>query len=679
MPARDGTAKIKDKENIYDPDELIFALDIGTRTVIGIVGIQEAEDFKIISVEILEHKSRVMFDGQIHDIDSVAEVVRQVKEKLEKEIGVPLVKVAIAAAGRVLNTCKVKLEKDVDDSREIDYNLIGALEIEAIQNAQKKLDEETTGGDNNRLYCVGYSVVNYFLNGYVMTSLVGHKGNKIGVEILATFLPRVVVDSLYTVMKRVGLEVSSLTLEPIAAINVAIPKSLRQLNLALVDVGAGTSDIALTRDGSVVAYAMTPIAGDEITEEICRQYLVDFNTGEKMKLFLTTKKDSITFTDIMGNKRKVTKDEVGNIVQPVVKLLADTISQKIIEYNNKSPNAVFLVGGGSQVPWLAKLIAENLGLPEERVAVRGRNIIQNLKVSGKKLSGPDSITPVGIAVTAQMQRGNNFFTVTVNGKEVKLFNAKMLKVADALMFSGFNPDQLIGKRGKSLRFKLNGDSRVIRGEHGKAAEIFVNNEIANIDTFIMPGDNIIVKPAKDGKDAEVYVYDIAKELTALNMQQRGIETDIRVYINNVPVSKNEKICDGDAVHIEFIPLSGTNTDQDTNTDSDTSDKKTDLLEKITVNEDLSVNENFPKEDSQEPKLSNEKPPKDNNGISVVVNGKTILLGNKEQYIFVDIFNYIDFDLTKPKGNIVLKLNGRQAAFTDIIKNGDIIEINWDKR
>lgn len=659
MPAKNGDMNSIDKvNNIYDPDELIFALDIGTRTVIGIVGLQEGEDFKIIAIEIFEHKRRVMFDGQIHDIESVADAVRQIKEKLEEKIGVPLVKVAIAAAGRVLNTREAKLEKDIDNGREIDYNLIRALEIEATQIAQQKLDEGITGNDKNRFYCVGYSVVNYYLNGYVMTNLVGQKGYKAGVEILATFLPQVVVDSLYTVMDRVGLEVSSLTLEPIAAINVAIPKNLRSLNLALVDIGAGTSDIALTRDGSVVAYAMVPIAGDEITEEICRHYLIDFNTGEKIKLFLSTKKATITFTDIMGNKRKVTKDEVNEVVQPVVRLLADTISQKILDYNKKSPNAVFLVGGGSQIPGLAKLVSENLGLPQEWVAVRGRNIIQNLKIAEKKLSGPDSITPVGIAVTAQMQKGNNFFTVTVNGKKVKLFNTKKLKVSDALMFSGFNPEQLIGKRGKNLRFTLDGISKVIKGEHGKAAEIFVNNEVASIDTGIMPGDVIIIKPAKDGKDAEVFVSDIIKEKAKTDMLSGGIETDIRVFINNNPASLSDRICEGDDVHIEYIPLNKTKTDS--------------------IIEDT-VKENLPMEDSLELNVPNEKPLKDNNnGISIVVNGKTILLDNhKKQYIFVDIFNYVDFDLSKPKGNIVLKLNGRQAAFTDVIRHGDIIEIYWD--
>ena len=83
---------------------------------------------------------------------------------------------------------------------------------------------------------------------------------------LATFLPQEVVESLYTVVQGADMEVYSLTLEPIAAINVAIPEQYRLLNIALVDVGAGTSDIAITKNGSIVAYGMIPMAGDELTE-----------------------------------------------------------------------------------------------------------------------------------------------------------------------------------------------------------------------------------------------------------------------------------------------------------------------------------------------------------------------------------------------------------------------------
>ncbi len=75
-----------------------------------------------------------------------------------------------------------------------------------------------------------------------------------------------VVEGLYSVILKSNLQVDNITLEPIAAINVAIKEELRLLNLALVDIGAGTSDIAITKDGKIIAYAMTSTAGDEITE-----------------------------------------------------------------------------------------------------------------------------------------------------------------------------------------------------------------------------------------------------------------------------------------------------------------------------------------------------------------------------------------------------------------------------
>lgn len=81
-----------------------------------------------------------------------------------------------------------------------------------------------------KLYCVGYTVKNYYLNDYVIGNLLLQKGQKIAAEVIATFLPRYVIDSLYSVMKKVGLIVDSLTLEPIAAMEAAIPKKLRLLN-----------------------------------------------------------------------------------------------------------------------------------------------------------------------------------------------------------------------------------------------------------------------------------------------------------------------------------------------------------------------------------------------------------------------------------------------------------------
>jgi cell division protein FtsA len=288
--------------------------------------------------------------------------LNEIVDKLEKNLGIALTKVAIAAAGRVLKTSQVKLEYDVDPDSEITEEIVGGIEVDAVQNAQVKLDKELDD-EKTVFYCVGYSVVNYFLNGYVISSLVGHKGKKIGVEVLATFLPRVVVDSLYTVIDKVGLKVHSLTLEPIAAISVTIPKDLRLLNLVLVDIGAGTSDIAVTQSGSVVAYGMVPIAGDEITEKIAHEYLVDFNTAEKIKIDISSGIETIKFKDILGKNNEVSNKNALEMLDSTIEVLASSISNKILEFNKKAPNAVFCVGGGSQINGLTEIISEKLKMP----------------------------------------------------------------------------------------------------------------------------------------------------------------------------------------------------------------------------------------------------------------------------------------------------------------------------
>lgn len=168
----------------------------------------------------------------------------------------------------------------MDPEVKISSEDIYSLDLNGVDLAHRQVCETVT--DVN-YYCVGYTPVKYYLNGYEITNLEGHKGSEISVLLLATFLPEEVVDGLYAAVEIAGLEVANLTLEPIAAMNVAIPENFRLLNIALVDVGAGTSDICITKDGSIIAYGMIPCAGDEISEIIAKHYLVDFATAEKLK------------------------------------------------------------------------------------------------------------------------------------------------------------------------------------------------------------------------------------------------------------------------------------------------------------------------------------------------------------------------------------------------------------
>lgn len=695
-----NNADISKPLDVLNPDELIFALDIGTRSIVGVVGIQEGSRFRIIATEIVEHRNRAMMDGQIHDIDQVAVIAKEVKTKIEARLGTTLKKVAIAAAGRVLKTSQVRVDKDLEAGVEIDREIINSLEIDGIQRAQAILDADVSNEDRTQYYCVGYSVINYYLNGYIISKLKGHRGKTAGADILATFLPHIVVDSLYTVMSRIGLEVSSLTLEPIAAINVTIPPDLRLLNLALVDIGAGTSDIALTKDGSIIAYAMVPIAGDEITEKISQHYLVDFNTGEKIKIALSSSKEDITFTDILKIKHSVKTSEVQEVIKPSAGMLADNIAGRILEYNHKSPNAIFLIGGGSQIPGLSKMIADRLDLPADRVVVRGRDVIRDIKFNDKKLSGPESITPYGIAVTAQMQMGRDFMSVTVNGKKIRLFNSRKLSVADALILTGFNPGHLIGRSGKSISFTVNGEKRLVRGEHGKAAEIYVNNMEANLETFIRFGDNIRVVEAEDGGNAEVKISDVAVDRKKGRVTLNGgfIDISTNVFVNGENVPGDTIVNDGDAVEIyqiktleDLLKAGGIDT---TGFEIYVNGKTVEpgyLLEDTDAVEYREINNKAAEKaagsipQTNKSTASADLQPETEDGmfdtawVRLKVNGHEIILKeNKAQYIFVDIFNHIDFDLTKPDGSIMLKLNGHQAAFTDNIGTGDEIEIYWQK-
>ena len=189
-----------------DEKQLIFALDIGTRSVIGVVCAQRGEMFGVLGVESAEHTDRAMIDGQIEDIDKTAQVARTVKRALEEKLGVELHDVHVAAAGRILRTQRASFEMEMGDLP-INRKQMFALESRAVQRAY----EELMAAQQEELVfcCAGYSVTQYTLDGYSFSTLLGHRGRKARVEIIASFLPNEVIESLYTTMEKTGLQVAS--------------------------------------------------------------------------------------------------------------------------------------------------------------------------------------------------------------------------------------------------------------------------------------------------------------------------------------------------------------------------------------------------------------------------------------------------------------------------------------
>ena len=659
-------------------EELIFALDIGTRSIIGTVGIIEEKKFKVIAESYIEHEDRAMIDGQIHDIQSVASGVKKVKRELENSLNVSLNKVAIAAAGRFLRTTAIKAEIEVDIDKEIHREAIRSLELTAVKMAEDEVNKSTQG----MLYCVGYSVINYYLNGYIISNLNSHKGENIAVEIIATFLPHSVVDSLYVVMNKAGLEVVSLTLEPIAAMEAAVPQNLRLLNLALVDIGAGTSDIAISSKDSISAYGMVPTAGDEVTEVVAQAYLVDFNTAEKIKK-QCSEKHKIRYIDVLGFDNEVEPEEVLKIIHPIVLKISEEIGNKIIELNGgKAPNAVFLVGGGAHTPFIKENIAKKLNLPIQRVAIKGRDAVVGCICDGKL--GSIGVTVLGIALISIKRLGNDFVNVTINDKIISLFNAHKHTVMDVMVQEGINPKILIGKNGRNIRFTVDGIKRVAFGTLAKGAEIKINNILSNIDSEIKEGDIIQVDYSIDGKNAEPKIIDFIKNIQAIGFYFEEIIQYLEpvAFINGERSLLNAIIKEDDEVIINFPTTireyaknfpgkiqGSTFIMNNKELLKDYVIKEGDRIYGVQVKDEVALDE-F--EDPKEIKTKSVVPQ-----IMIEVNKKIITLKNKDKYIFVDIFNYVEFDLSISKGNLILMLNGSKASYYQPLNDGDIIQIYWE--
>ena len=747
------------------PGQLVFGLDIGTRSIVGTVGYRVGEKFYVVAQSIREHDTRSMLDGQIHDIYKVGKTISEVKSELEDKLGRQLKDVCIAAAGRVLKTVTVRVDQELEGDREVGGEDIYALDSMGVEKAYAEFSEDNE--TDLKFYCVGYSVVRYYMNGYTIGNLEGHKAKTIGADIIATFLPEDVVDGLYKAVGVAGLEVVNLTLEPIAAIRVAIPEMYRMLNIALVDVGAGTSDISITKDGSIIAYGMIPIAGDSLTEVIAKHCLVDFATAEHIKRE-TGVKEQIEYRDIMGLPQTITTEEVERITAPVIENMTRQVADKIRELNgDKSVSAVFVVGGGGRLLGYTQALAKELDIQKERVAVRGEEVMMNIEFLEQD-AHRDSlmVTPIGICLSFYEQ-SNNFIFVYFNEQRIKIYDNNKVAVVDAAMQAEFPNDGLFPKRGKELNYSVNGKPRITRGELGEAAVITVNGNETDIYAPIHANDQIKVIESTAGAAAQLDINQLPEFGTTMRVEvndkkvdlpkfacvngnlQSGyysiqendnieilnyytvrqiaefmdviINQEMNIYVNNKLADMDTKVYENFSViwTMEVLQLSDKEMyDQDVSYADLPEDDGTYVKREreetpigVTFDNEPTAQQIEPEtEDAQESgEVETQGNVSDSSqdgqstdtaltepeqaasagevqtetktgiplSIRVTVNGQEIQMSGKSEYVFVDVFQYIDFDLSRPKGSgIVTNLNGREAQYMESIHSGDVIEIYW---
>src|SRR3989339_268527 len=513
--------------------EEIIALDIGTRKVMGIIARCHDDYLEIIDTEVIEHAQRSMIDGQIHNIAEVAKVVKKVKENLESRLHKKLQKVGVAVAGRNLRTFKSKVTQEFESERDITTAMVKDLELQAIDT----ITADPKHAISN-FYCAGYSPVYYELEGSRLSDLTSHRGKSIACELIVTFLPRVVLDSMFSVLKKAELDPTNVTLEPISALNAIIPPEIRNLNIVLVDIGAGTSDIAITKDGFVFAYGMVTEAGDEITECISQLLLVDFATAERVKRLLNETSD-ISYEDIWGKKHTLDTLNFIRQLSPAITKLAEAIAKTALDLNGgTSPQAVVAVGGGSLTYDLMNHLALSFGMASDKVGMRLPGAIKNIRDTTSKLSGPEAITPLGIALMTASASGLQFIEIEVNQNKFRLLDFQQRKdILGALTLSeAFHQKKLYPRPGLALTCTVNGELKIVKGTLGKPALIVRNGKaISSLSEKVEPGDRLEFSEAVDGENGFCLLKDLLKlKFIPITYNQETLDVI-------PPVAMNEKV------------------------------------------------------------------------------------------------------------------------------------------
>lgn len=718
--------------------QLVFGLDIGTRSIVGTVGYLNGSKFHVLAQRFKEHETRAMLDGQIHDIVKVGQTISEVKEQLEEDLNRNLTEVCIAAAGRVLRTVTTYVEETFEAEKEIVDEDIYNLSTLGVERAYEEF--QSNNDTELKFYCVGYTPMRYYMNGYQIGNLEAHKAKTIGADLIATFLPDDVVDGLYKAVELAGLHVANMTLEPIAAIQVAIPERFRMLNMALVDVGAGTSDISITKEGTITAYGMIPTAGDSLTDVIVQNYLVDFETAEHIKRSAGTAQN-IEYMDIMGLPQTISAEDVKKLLEEPVQNMTRMVSDCIKELNgDKAVSAVFVVGGGGMIPGYTDKLAAHLGIAKERVAIRGQEVMQNIAFEQENAQKDAMmVTPVGICLS-YYEQSNNFIFIIFNGERLKLYDNGRLSVADAAMQVSFPNEDLFPKRGKALTFTVNGKSKMVRGSQGEAAIITINGDVADMYAQIQSGDIIKVSASTEGEPAAQELGKLSEFSEQLHIFMEGKKIDLprTAEVNGVWENEYYQIKEGDVINIHNyytvseiagildVPLGGDIRVNDAPAKADTrvyenftvsfkmdggslsyedlpdADPEEEAARKQAAQEQAAQNQAqaMPNQTGQNPAAQGQAMQNqigqnqaaqtqnsqgsaqmpDNAGsqaLSVMVNDQPVILMGKKSYVFVDIFDHINFDLNKSNGReIVTNLNGRRAEYMEDLHEGDVIQIYW---
>jgi cell division protein FtsA len=341
-----------------------------------------------------------MQSGTVADISAVVDNCSVALQEAEEMAGFRPGQVVIGIAGELVkgfttvhDQQRAKADQPITESEL--GKLIEGVQREAMRSAERSVTWET-GLQSVEVRLVHAAVVGCWIDGYAVTNPVGFQGRNVRIAIFDAFAPLVHLGALQTVAARLDLDLIAVVAEPYAVARVLDSEQVRQGGALFIDVGGGTTDVALVRQGGIEGTRMFALGGRAFTKSIADRLDLPFPRAEALK---------VDYARGIAGERT---DEVRRIVADDVAVWAAGVELVLEELggSDQLPGRIHLCGGGSRLPEIRDALAAETfwrHLPFSRppeVTLLSPSQIESIRDATDLLVDQQDVTPMGLAFQA---------------------------------------------------------------------------------------------------------------------------------------------------------------------------------------------------------------------------------------------------------------------------------------
>jgi cell division protein FtsA len=347
--AQEVNTKVSQKAPAADGEQYVVALDIGTEYVKALIGrVVEGDHVEVIGVGRAHQELSDMQAGAIADISGVVGNCDKALAEAEEQAGVSARTAVIGIAGELVKGTTITVRV----SRKTPEKALDLPEVEKIiklvqERAQLKAKKDLAwelGGKEVEVRLVNSALVGIEIDGYKVTSPIGFQGRDVVVQLYTAFAPMIHIGALERTAQQLDLDLLAVAAEPFAVARSVIGNDANAtISAVLMDVGGGTTDIAVINEGGVQGTKMFGIGGRAYTRAIERELNVSFQQAEELKLGLSN-----------GRLPKAKVAAVQGIMGKTLDVWISGVELALSEFDklDQLPHRMFLCGGGSSLDML---------------------------------------------------------------------------------------------------------------------------------------------------------------------------------------------------------------------------------------------------------------------------------------------------------------------------------------